>query len=59
MKKEVVATLNTLAQVDFEKAKTMLEGINLVLGVEYSWLNKRVIFVDYMGRKHDMWACAE
>lgn len=59
MKKEVVAQLNTLAQVDFEKAKAMLEGINLVLGTEYSWLNRRVIFVDYAGRKHDMWACAK
>lgn len=46
MTKEIIAKLNTIAKEDFTKAKIMLEGINLALGTEYGWLNKRVVFFD-------------
>lgn len=46
MSKEIIAKLNTIAKEYFTKAKIMLEGINLALGTEYGWLNKRVVFFD-------------
>lgn len=46
MSKEIIVKLNTIAKEDFTKAKIMLEGINLALGTEYGWLNKRVVFFD-------------
>ena len=46
MNKKMIAILNKTAQEDFDKAKSMLEGINLVLGTKYSWLAKRVVFFD-------------
>lgn len=46
MTKEIIAKLNTIAKEDFTKARIMLEGINLALGTEYGWLNKRVVFFD-------------
>lgn len=46
MNKEIIAKLNTIANEDFTKAKIMLEGINLALGTEYGWLNRRVVFFD-------------
>ena len=58
MKKEMISKLNELAQEDFEKAKAMLDGINMVLGTKFEWLNKRVVFFD--GRNpHDAWVNAE
>ena len=44
--KEMVKRLNTTAAFDFEKAKAMLEGINMVLGTEYDWRYKRVVFFE-------------
>lgn len=52
MRKIIVKKLNEIAQEDFEKAKTMLEGINLVSERKYGWLNKRVVFYD-KGRMYD------
>ena len=46
MTKTQISKLNTIATQDFEKAKAMLEGINMILGTEYGWLNKRVVFFD-------------
>lgn len=46
MTKTQISKLNTIATQDFEKAKVMLEGINMILGTEYGWLNKRVVFFD-------------
>ena len=46
MTKAMISKLNEVAQEDFEKAKTMLDGINMVLGTKYGWLNKRVVFFD-------------
>lgn len=46
MKKDIVRKLNEIAQEDFEKAKVMLDGINLVSERKYGWLNKRVVFYD-------------
>ena len=46
MTKEMISNLNEIAQNDFEKAKSMLDGINMVLGTKYGWLNKRVVFFD-------------
>ena len=64
--KEQVSKLNTIAQEDFEKAKAMLEGINMVLGTEYDWLRKRVIYSDDTSSVaaryetcHDAWVNAE
>lgn len=44
--KNQIATLNETAENDFPKAKAMLEGMNMVLGTQYGWLNKRVVFFD-------------
>lgn len=46
MTKTQISKLNTIATQDFEKAKAMLEGINMISGTEYGWLNKRVVFFD-------------
>lgn len=46
MNKEMISKLNEIAQENFEKAQAMLDGINLVLGTKYGWLNKRVVFFD-------------
>lgn len=59
MKKEMIRKLNELALEDFEKAKAMLDGINLVLCTNFEWLNKRVVFFDENGKKHDAWVNAE
>ena len=59
MKKEMISKLNKLAQEDFEKAKAMLDGINLVLGTKFGWLNKRVVLFDEYRNVHDAWVYAE
>lgn len=67
MKKEMISELNNMAQENFEKAKAMLDGINMVLGTKYGWLNKRVVFFDEPDASacikyrnvHDAWANAE
>lgn len=46
MTKAIIRDLNAIAQKDFEKAEAMLDGINLVMGTKYGWLNKRVVFFD-------------
>ena len=43
---ETIGVLNRTATEDFGKAKAMLDGINMVLGTEYEFLNKRVVFFD-------------
>ena len=43
---ETIRVLNRTAMEDFGKAKAMLDGINMVLGTEYEFLNKRVVFFD-------------
>ena len=45
MNKEMISKLNNVAQENFEKAKAMLNGINMVLGTKYGWLHKRVVFL--------------
>lgn len=45
MNKETISKLNEIAKEGFEKAKSMLDGINLVLKTKYGWLNKRVVFL--------------
>lgn len=52
-----IKRLNVIASFDFEKAQAMLEGINLALGTEYAWLNKRVVFGDE--EKHDAYIYAK
>lgn len=67
MTKEMIGKLNHTAQENFEKAKAMLDGINLALGTQYGWLNKRVVFFDNpngstaekYAHAHDAWAWAE
>lgn len=46
MTSAMISKLNTIAAENFEKAQAMLEGINLVLGTEYGWLAKKVVFFD-------------
>lgn len=46
MNKKMIATLNEIAREDFDKAQSMLDGINLVLGTKYGWFAKRVVFFD-------------
>ena len=46
MTKEMIGKLNKMAAENFEKAQAMLDGINMVLGTEYGWLNGRVVFFD-------------
>ena len=67
MKKETISKINRIAQNDFDKARLMLDNINKVLGTQYGWLYKRVVFFDnpngtiaekYKGT-HDAWAYAE
>ena len=43
---ETIRVLNRTAMEDFGKAKAMLDAINMVLGTEYEFLNKRVVFFD-------------
>ena len=66
MNKEMISNLNDMAIENFEKAKAMLDGINMVLNTEYGWLNRRVVFFDdtsSVARKyataHDAYAWAE
>lgn len=59
MDKEMVKIINEIAQVNFEKAISMVEGINLVLGTNYSFLNKRVAFLDENCKAHDAYTYAE
>lgn len=67
MTRAMISELNTIAAEDFEKAKAMLEGINLVLGTKYGWLAGRVVFFDKpngtvaerYASAHDAWAYAE
>ena len=58
MTREQVKHMNDVAQYDFEAAQRMLDGINFVLGTQYCWLNKRVIFHEN-GKAHDAYANAE
>ena len=66
MTKEMIGKLNNTAAENFEKAQAMLDGINMVLGTEYGWLNRRVVFFDdtsSVARKyataHDAYVYAE
>ena len=64
--KEQAHKLNAIAAENFEKAQGMLDGINMVLGTEYGWLCRRVVFFDdtssvsaKYATAHDAWANAE
>lgn len=66
MNKNQVSAINEMAKVDFNKAKAMLEGINLVFGTEYDFLYGRVVYFDdnssvaaKFATAHDAWANAE
>lgn len=66
MTKEMIGKLNNMAAENFEKAQATLDGINMVLGTEYGWLNRRVVFFDdtsSVARKyataHDAYVYAE
>lgn len=66
LSKAVFSQLNEIAQSDFERAQAMLDGINLALGTEYGWLNKRVTFFDdnttavrKYATAHDAWVNAK
>lgn len=64
--KTMVHELNMIAQDDFIRVLTMLDGINLALGTNYGLLNKRVVYFDdntsvasRYATAHDAWANAE
>lgn len=60
--KAQIKTLNELARTNWEKAQGMLEGMNMILGTNYTWLNKRVVFhFEAHGRFecHDAYCWAE
>lgn len=61
LSKKQIETLNNVAKEDFDKARAMLDGINMVLGTHYDWIAKRVVwFEDAYGKvAHDAWAWAE
>ena len=44
--KAQVKELNRVAQEDFPKAQAMLDGMNLLLGTDYGWLNKEVVWFE-------------
>ena len=44
--KETVHLINRTAQTNFERAKGMLEILNMVHGTKFGWLNKRVVRFD-------------
>lgn len=46
MTKAIIRKLNTIATEDFKKAKAMLDGINLIHGTKFGWLNRRVVFFE-------------
>lgn len=46
MNKKMISKINEIAQEDFDIAKEMLECINIALGTDYGWLNKRVVVFD-------------
>lgn len=53
MKKLLTSTdvdiLNKIAKNDFDRAVAMLDGINLVLGTNYGWMDKKVVWVGKEG----------
>ena len=65
--KAQIITLNETAKTDFPKARAMLEGMNMVLGTQYSWLAGRVVWFDNpnastcekYAHAHDAYAWAE
>lgn len=66
LNKELFSTLNEVAKTDFDRAKAMLDGINLVLGTKYGWLCQRVTYFDddstiasKYATAHDAWLNAE
>ena len=67
LNKETIKKLNEIAIEDFDKAKVMLDGINMVLGTKYGWLKRRVVFFDEPDAStcikyrnvHDAWAHAK
>lgn len=54
---EMIMTINTAAKLDFESAQVMLKTLNMVLGTDFYFLNKRVV-VD-LDKPHDLWANLE
>lgn len=58
MSKEHIHAINVIARDNLEKAETMLDAINMVLGTEYFILCARVCYTDD-DFIHDAWANAE
>lgn len=59
MSKDAIVMVNHTAQVNFSSAVDMLMGINLVLGTNYYFINKRVSYTDSNGKQHDAYANAK
>lgn len=65
--KEQIGIINEVAKVDFPKASGMLGGANMVLGAQYGFLNKRVVWfenpngstAEKYAHVHDAYATAE
>lgn len=43
--KDQVRKINDWAKINWEKAQVLLQGVNLALGTNFRWINKRVVFL--------------
>ena len=66
LNKHQIHIINATAKTDWTKAQAMLDGVNLALGTEYGWLNKRVVTfenpkastAEKYAHAHDAWTWA-
>lgn len=50
--KAQVEKLNDIAKVNWEKAQGMLDGMNEILGTDYGWLGKRVVWFETLDKEN-------
>lgn len=53
--KNTIGRINETAQINFEKAKGMLDMFNDFYNTNYSWLNKRVVLKTENNTYHDVY----
>ena len=68
LKRKQVKMLNDLAKEDWSRAQGMLDGMNEILGTDYGWLGKEVVWFETHDRAnvaeryahcHDAYAWAD
>lgn len=64
--KAMIKKINEVALEDFDRAKGMLDAVNMIAGLHYGWLNRRVVWFDNpfastcnRGCAHDAYVTAE